>query len=129
MIKREEQIAFLDGLAFRKMNPSDLGIQLALERHASVCLHASDRTDLDRDGLSDCGVYGHRDALLSRSILGLALVGFPVGAGAEAEHGQELDATYLRYLRNDVQVTWECYERLAARYSGAERHARRHRHQ
>ena len=36
----------------------------------------------------------------------------------DAEHGQELSAKYLRYLRNDVQVTWECYERLAARYSG-----------
>ncbi len=34
----------------------------------------------------------------------------------DAEHGRELDARYLRYLRNDVQVTWECYERLATRY-------------
>jgi hypothetical protein len=33
-----------------------------------------------------------------------------------AEHGQTLTAAYLRYLRNDVQVTFECYERLAARY-------------
>ncbi|MHB1325174.1 MAG: helix-turn-helix domain-containing protein [Thermoleophilia bacterium] len=34
----------------------------------------------------------------------------------EAEHGQELTAKYLRYLRNDVQVTFECFELLASRY-------------
>ena len=34
----------------------------------------------------------------------------------EAAHGQGLTAKYLRYLRNDVQVTWECYESLAGEY-------------
>ncbi len=34
----------------------------------------------------------------------------------EAEHGQELTAEYLGYLRNDVQVTYECFEVLATRY-------------
>ncbi len=30
----------------------------------------------------------------------------------EAEHGGEIDAQYLEYLRHDVLVTWECYEKL-----------------
>jgi len=32
----------------------------------------------------------------------------------EAEHGKEIDAQYLEYLKQDVQVTWECYQKLAA---------------
>ncbi len=36
----------------------------------------------------------------------------------EAEHGRELTANYLGYLRNDVEVTFECSQLLAARYEG-----------
>ena len=32
----------------------------------------------------------------------------------EAEHGKEIDAAYMEYLMRDVEVTWECYEALAA---------------
>ena len=33
------------------------------------------------------------------------------------EHGGPLDGDYLDYLRTDVEVTWECFEALAARYA------------
>jgi hypothetical protein len=33
------------------------------------------------------------------------------------EHGRELTAEYVGYCRNDVQVTWECYEELISIYS------------
>jgi hypothetical protein len=35
----------------------------------------------------------------------------------DAKHGEILDARYLRYLRTDVQVTWECWQRLNLRYA------------
>lgn len=31
----------------------------------------------------------------------------------ETEHGGDIDEHYLEYLRHDVMVTWECYEKLA----------------
>jgi hypothetical protein len=34
------------------------------------------------------------------------------------EHGGPLEAAYLDYLCTDVEVTWQCFERLAARYEG-----------
>ena len=33
-------------------------------------------------------------------------------------HGQTLNDTYLDYLCNDVEVTWQCFEALANRYRG-----------
>ena len=33
------------------------------------------------------------------------------------EHGRRLTTKYLGYLRNDVQVTWECFERLRDLYA------------
>ncbi len=32
------------------------------------------------------------------------------------EHGAELTPEYLKYAVNDVQVTWECFEKLNERY-------------
>jgi hypothetical protein len=34
------------------------------------------------------------------------------------EHGGPLTEEYLRYAAQDVQVTWECFERLQKRYEG-----------
>ncbi|MCE5322818.1 hypothetical protein LLG46_05810 [bacterium] len=34
------------------------------------------------------------------------------------EHGESLTARYLEYLAQDVQATWECFEKLHARYVG-----------
>jgi hypothetical protein len=33
-----------------------------------------------------------------------------------AEHGEEINERYLDYLRQDVQVTWECWDALRQRY-------------
>jgi hypothetical protein len=66
-----------------------------------------------------CDVHSLAAALTgsSHSLASLALLLGTPRQKMEAEHGQELDATYIRYLRNDVQVTWECFEVLAARYA------------
>jgi hypothetical protein len=32
-------------------------------------------------------------------------------------HGEELTFAYLDYARSDVQATWECYQRLSAKYA------------
>lgn len=37
---------------------------------------------------------------------------------SEGRHGEALDEEYLDYLLNDVQVTWECFAVLRARYEG-----------
>ena len=33
------------------------------------------------------------------------------------EHGAELTERYVEYALQDVQVTWECYEKLAQRFA------------
>jgi hypothetical protein len=35
----------------------------------------------------------------------------------EERHGEKLTAEYLHYMCDDVQVTWECYLKIAARYA------------
>jgi len=35
----------------------------------------------------------------------------------DAEHGAELDSSYIGYCVNDVQVTWECFQSLRDLYS------------
>lgn len=35
---------------------------------------------------------------------------------SEEAHGEQISDSYLDYARNDVQVTWECWQELKARY-------------
>jgi hypothetical protein len=37
---------------------------------------------------------------------------------ATEEHGEQLSSEYLEYALRDVQVTWECYQKLRDRYQG-----------
>ncbi len=83
LVQREEQIALFDLLALQDVDAGDLSIQLALERHARIRLYRADRADLDRGGLADRGIYGHRDSLPRRGPLGLGFLGGPVGTGHE----------------------------------------------
>jgi hypothetical protein len=65
-----------------------------------------------------CDVHSLAAALVggSQSLASLALLRDTPHKKIEAEHGQELNAKYIRYVRNDVQVTWECYASLAGEY-------------
>jgi hypothetical protein len=56
---------------------------------------------------------------VSRSLRSLGgLLGTPTPKAPEADFAGEIDSAYLDYATTDVQVTWECYERLAARWAG-----------
>lgn len=59
-------------------------------------------------------------ALLSRSFSLASLADFlrtPTRKADSGGHGNELTADYVRYLLDDVQVTWECYQRLRNKYA------------
>jgi len=59
-------------------------------------------------------------ALLSRSFSLGSLADFlktPTRKADSGGHGKQLTADYVRYLLDDVQVTWECYQRLRDKYA------------
>ena len=59
-------------------------------------------------------------ALLSRSFSLASLADFlktPTRKADSGGHGKQLTVKYVDYLLDDVQVTWECYQRLRDRYA------------
>ena len=59
-------------------------------------------------------------ALHSRSFSLSSLADFlktPTRKAESGGHGKQLTAKYVRYLLQDVQVTWECYQSLRDRYA------------
>jgi hypothetical protein len=59
-------------------------------------------------------------ALYSRSFSLGSLAGFlqtPTRKAESGGHGKQLTADYVRYLLDDVQATWECYQSLRDKYA------------
>jgi hypothetical protein len=59
-------------------------------------------------------------ALQSRSFSLASLADFlktPTRKAESGGHGKRLTTKYVRYLLQDVQVTWECYQNLRTRYA------------
>jgi len=59
-------------------------------------------------------------ALLSRSFSLASLADFlktPTRKAESGGHGMQLTPRYVRYLLQDVQATWECYQQLRDRYA------------
>ena len=59
-------------------------------------------------------------ALYSRSFSLASLADFlktPTRKAESGGHGKQLTTDYVRYLLDDVEVTWECYQRLRDKYT------------
>lgn len=75
------------------------------------------RIDIRRGYFVDTKALGSALTGQSHSLTSLsALLGTAHRKQASSEHGTHLTTRYLDYALNDVRATWECYEKLVARY-------------